>query len=160
MTCKDLTYRIIKIGKTTCSVAVIGFLIMGGGVASAETFNIQTYGPTIAPALSTNSIDLIYYDNSNSSNTDSRAATINLAPGVNLTGETVTGSGATSGLAVFSREVRDNVNSTNIDSFSLTGTTLNLGGNNTLTGMVGVNVRLDLTNTTGNLFNISPSVNA
>lgn len=139
MTRKDLTYRIIKVGKTAVSVAVMGFIVMGGGVALADDINVRLQ-PAITTNLTTPSISLFYDNGANAtgvSNTNN--FTINLDRGVNLSGQNITGL-SNQGFAVYSR---DNDNGPGIDKFSLVNTTLNLSGGNNITGLVGAQALWD-----------------
>jgi len=128
-----MTYRIIKIGKTAVSVAVCGLMASLPQMAFADTLNRDTATST-TKAADTNSVG-VYFNNGNGwADTPAYNVTINLNSGVDLGGETGIGSVP---VAIYTfASGNDNYYFTNGAQTS----TLNLQGNNQITGLVGVHM--------------------
>ncbi len=144
---QDFTFRIIKVGKTAVSIAVCGLLATLSGVAVAEDFSVNPSLPSFTKSVSTDSLNLYYSNNDGNWNRYSDPLTLTLGAGVNLTGQIVTGGIPA---AIFTRDVRDG-GSVDSLSFALAPTTLNVSGNNSITGVVGLHGNLD-SNTGGNYY--------
>lgn len=128
-----MTYRIIKIGKTAVSVAVCGLMASLPQMAFADTLNRDTATST-TKAADANSVG-VYFNNGNGwGDTPAYNVTINLNSGVDLGGETGIGSVP---VAIYTfASGNDNYYFTNGAQTS----TLNLQGNNQITGLVGVHM--------------------
>lgn len=130
---QEVAFRITKIGKTAVSVAVCGLMMVASQGALAVSYDLNTSN-TISQASTQNSIE-VYDSVGGGSGNYSGPITINLAAGVNLTGQTVVG---TTPWAIFTSKT----SSTPWVLFSGTNVTssLTLNGNNQITGVVGWNV--------------------
>lgn len=130
---QDISFRIIKIGKTAVSVAVCGLMASLPRIVFAETFNLHPSISSITKASDTDAVG-VYYDDGNGGGGVNFTGniTITLNPGVDLGG--VTGIGSTPAAVYTLPSGNDNYFFSNGISIS----TLNLQGNNQITGLVGV----------------------
>lgn len=130
---QEVAFRIIKVGKTAVSVAVCGLMAVMSQGALAVTYDLNTSN-TITANSTQNAIE-VYDSVGGGSGNYTGNITINLASGVNLTGQTVVGS---TPWAIFTSKQSSNpwvlFSSPNVTS------SLTLNGNNQITGVVGWNV--------------------
>jgi Autotransporter beta-domain len=144
---QEFSYRIIKVGKTAVSVAVCSLFAAFAGGAAAESYNFQS-SQSFNQTVNTDALDTYYYyGNSWWGEMTSNTLTMTLSAGRNLSGMNLTGGVP---LAVSTREVRDG-GAVDTVWFSGNNSTLNLQGNNSLTGLVGVHAYLN-GNTGGNFY--------
>jgi uncharacterized protein with beta-barrel porin domain len=154
MTRQDMTYRIIKIGKTAVSVAVCGLMASLSGAAIAQTLNptavvgqnvlttpVQTYTGT------GKGIEVYAQEVANDGDeTHTTAVTVTLQNGTTITGSSPVGGQL---LGIYSSEKRDagdTDNSGDVDRFSFSGSTassLVLNGGNTISGDVGYTLKFN-----------------
>ena len=144
---QEFSYRIIKVGKTAVSVAVCSLFAAFAGGAAAESINVG-YNSTPFQTVNTDALDnYVYYSGGYSDYWGESDFTTTLARGVNLSGLTLTGG---TSLAVLTRDVRDG-GAVDQVWFSWNNSTLNVQGNNSITGLVGVHAYLN-SNTGGNYY--------
>ena len=130
---QEFAFRIIKVGKTAVSVAVCGLMMVASQGALAVSYDLNT-SRNITQTSTQNSIE-IFDSVGGGASTYSGLITINLAAGVNLTGQTVTG---TTPWAIFTSKTSSTpwvlLSGSDVTS------SLTLNGNNQITGVVGWNV--------------------
>jgi len=144
MTHQTFRYRIIKVGKTTVSVALCGLAALATTGASAQFSQNVGSNPSPIVTSSTSWVDIYFQGASDgfwaSQSYSGGNITITLESGVNVTGQVPVGS--TSPVAISTRDYPDWDNNnpayTNTVSFTANTTTLNLQGENSITGAVGV----------------------
>ncbi len=151
---EDMTYRIIKIGKTAVSVAVCGLMAALGGAAGAQTLsstavvgqNVLTT-PSQTYTGTGKGIEVYAQDSfNNGDQTHTEAVTVTLQQGATITGVSPVGGQL---LGIYSSEKRDlgdTDNSGDVDRFTFAGSTassLVLKGGNTITGDVGYTLKFN-----------------
>ena len=144
---QDFTFRIIKIGKTAVSIAVCGLLATLAGGAVAEDIGVTSDLYSFTKSVSKDSLNLNPNSVNGSGDSYTGPLSITLEPGVNITGEIVRGGIPA---AIFTSDVRDGINVDTLSFATASTSTLTLGGDNRITGAVGLHLNLDSTNTAGN----------
>ena len=134
----DISYRSTKVGKHLVSVALCGFAVLGVFHNSSATEYNLTSSSTITRTTNSNSIDVIYNTSGNDTSNYNGNISIILRPGVDLSGEAPTGGTVVS---IFTRDTADSttVDTINFSNLNVTST-LNVEGNNDITGIVGYHI--------------------
>lgn len=134
----DKTYRLVKIGKIAASVAVCGFTLSLSNFVSASYYNVDDSVSSFTEAVDTNRVEFFYNTGGGGNSSNTHTVTVVLEESVDITGYTGVGS---IDLGIYSRDTSDG---SAVDTFWLNDdSVLNLRGDNTINGDVGVHVDIN-----------------